>query len=67
MAKTKEITGCIILNPLTPAAAMRALKTINEMYLPKNGLEPCVTPRLKRSGETGATVLKGSVQAENAV
>lgn len=60
----KEITGCIILNPLTPAAAMRALKTLNEMDLPKNGLEPCVTPRLKRSWETGAVVPKDSKSEE---
>lgn len=64
MAKTKGITGCTILNPFTPSAAMRALRMLNEMDLLKNGLDPCVTPRLKRSGETGAVVLKGSVQAE---
>lgn len=64
MGKTKEITGCTILNPFTTSAAMRALKLLNERDLLKNGLDPCVTPRLKRSGETWAIVLKGSVQAK---
>lgn len=64
MAKAKEITGCTILNPLTPAAAMRAVKMLSEMDLLKEGVEPCVTPRLRRSGETGAVVLKGNKSEE---
>ena len=35
MAKAKEITGCTILNPLTTAAAMRAVKMLSEMDLLK--------------------------------
>lgn len=60
----KEITGCIILNPLTPTGAMRAMKMLTELSLQNAGLTANITPRLRRSGETGAVVLKGSVQAE---
>lgn len=45
-------------------AAMRTLNMLSEMDLLKEGVEPCVTPRLRKPGETGAIVLKGSVQAE---
>lgn len=64
MAKTKEITGCTILNPFTPAAAMRALKMLSEMDLLKEGVEPCVTPRLRRPGEAWAIVLKDNKSEE---
>lgn len=60
MAKTKEITGCTILNPLTPAGAMRAMKMLTEMRLKSAGLTAEITPRLRKPGETAANVPKGT-------
>lgn len=67
MAKTKGITGCTILTPFTPVAAMRAMKMLTEMSLKNAGAEATITPRLRRSGETRSVVLKDRAQAEEAV
>lgn len=64
MAKTKGITGCTILNPLTPAAAMWAMKMLTELSLKNAGLTADITPRLRRPGETGTVVLKSSKSEE---
>lgn len=56
----KGITGCTILNPFTPSAAMRALKLLNEMDLKNDDLTADITPRLRKPGETAANVPKGA-------
>lgn len=56
MGTVKGITGCTILNPLTPGAAMRAVKTLTELSLKNAGLMADITPRLRKRGETGIAV-----------
>lgn len=53
---TKEITGCTILNPLTPTGTMRAIKMLTELSLKNAGLQADLTPRLRKTGETGIAV-----------
>lgn len=55
--KTKEITGCTILNPLTPAAAKRALRLLAEMSLKSANMTANITVRERRPGETGTVIL----------
>lgn len=64
MPKTKGITGCTILSPLTPSGAMRAMKLLTELSLKNAGLTAEITPRLRRPGETGAVVPKDSKSEE---
>lgn len=64
MAKTKGITGCTILNPLTPGAAMRAVKMLTELSLKNAGLTADITPRLRKPGETGIAVRADKAKEE---
>ncbi len=60
MAKSKGITGCTILNPLTPSAAEMAIRWLTEQSLKNAGLAADITTRERKPGETGTAVLKDS-------
>ena len=66
MAKTKGITGCTILKPLTPAAAERAIRWLTEMSLKNAGMTADITIRERKPGETTAIILEdGSADQYN--